>query len=218
MHNLPLFFSTKCEKSVSSDTNASSEMASEREKACLKVSDRLSGSSSRGCTAGKVQCLCLGWRKQNFSCFDWTLVSCSHWWLTSIRRHDLGTSGCAEPGGRDRVSSEEERTGALPQTEKVHSVFCLFHQRLRRPEWNCTVMAGSASLDFVCFLAKGGYRTGVASGWKTRTWSLIQTRRSLLHLLLYLQVTERTKKVVLSHSGTFRCLSMTSAGLHELPP
>lgn len=142
MHHLPLFFSTKCERSVSSDPNASSETASEREKACLKVSDRLTGSSSSVCTAGKVQCLRLGWRKQNLSCFDWTLVSCSHWRVTSIRRHDLRTSGCAEPGGRGLDSSEEERTGALPQTEKVHSVFV----GLARGE---DILSGVAQLSLV---------------------------------------------------------------------
>lgn len=43
-----------------------------------------------------------------------------------------------------------------------------------------------------CLPARDGYRTGAATGWRTRTWSLTQTRRSLRRFLRGRQATERS--------------------------
>lgn len=59
------------------------------------------------------------------------------------------------------------------------------HNYNQPPDFQC--------ISFSFFLVRGGCKTGAASGSKTRMWSLIRMRRSLLRLTPYLQATERTK-------------------------
>lgn len=55
----------------------------------------------------------------------------------------------------------------------------------------------------ICLPVTGGWRTAAASGWGTRMWSLIQTRRSLLPPAPFLQVPEKGPRTVGKHRWTF---------------
>ncbi|XP_056235986.1 sodium channel modifier 1 isoform X2 [Seriola aureovittata] len=182
--------STKSEKgpeSISSDPsgNASSKMPSEQEHMRWKseVSNSVPPSSSSSFTAAN---------KELHPSKD-------------IKGSQLTVAQEAEPITAQRRSELEHYL----KLKRYRTVFLFYLFKL------AVFLAVNISLftvhfTFFFFLVMGGYKTAVASGLKTRMLSLIQTRRSLLRVQAYPQVTERTKncgnttQINLYHSGTFR--------------